>query len=311
LGRRLCSATSRQPQQHATQNDIDGSHQCDCTARPDFFKTDNAFLYGLTPVTLCLVIERMKGAGGFKFLSGISLVCILWAANARGGPPLLTDDPDTPGPNHWEINIAMTSEEEAHQWELGTPLLDMNYGVGEHLQLKYQVPLEVYVPNEGGARVGMANSLAGIKWRFLDQTNGSWLEVSTYPQVEFIYPTSSIQRLQADDGDNLLLPIEMEHQFKSMTAYGEIGYVLNQKRPSEMFYGVADEYEFTEKFSLMAEFYGGFGRDFQENGLTFNIGFRRVLTEHIALIGSAGRAISGPREDAPTFQSYLGLQLTF
>jgi hypothetical protein len=253
----------------------------------------------------------VKDKGGFNFLPAISVACVLWAANVHGGPPLLTDDPDTPGPNHWEINIAMTSEYEAREWQLGTPLLDMNYGVGDHIQLKYQVPLEVYVPQQGGPRVGMDNSLAGVKWRFLDQTNGSWLEISTYPQVEFIYPSSSVQRVQADDGDNLLLPIEMEHQFKSVTLYAEGGYIVNQKRPPEAFYGVAGEYEFSEKFSLMGEFYGGYGPNFQENGLTFNLGFRRALTEHVALIGSAGRAIFGPRADAPAFQSYLGVQLTF
>ena len=78
-----------------------------------------------------------------------------------------------------------------------------------------------------------------------------------------------------------------------------------------MLYGVAAEYEFSEKFSLMGEFYGGFGSDFQENGLSFNLGFRRSLTEHVALIGSAGRAISGPASGRPSFMSYLGLQLTF
>jgi hypothetical protein len=25
---------------------------------------------------------------------------------AQGGPPLITDDPDTPGPRHWEINVS-------------------------------------------------------------------------------------------------------------------------------------------------------------------------------------------------------------
>jgi hypothetical protein len=248
---------------------------------------------------------------GLKFFPGISLGCILWTASVLGGPPLLTDDPDTPGPNHWEINIAMTSEDEAHQWQLETPLLDMNYGVGEHIQLKYQVPLEVYVPAQGGARVGMDNSLAGVKWRFLDQTNGSWLEVSTYPQLEFIYPQSSVARVVADNGDNLLLPIEMEHQFKSLTVYAEAGYILNEYRPPEAFYGVAGEYEFTEKFSLMGELYGGYGPNFMENGLCFNLGFRRSLIEHVALMGSAGRAISGPAGAAPSFMSYLGLQLTF
>lgn len=246
-----------------------------------------------------------------RLLRGVSVACLLWAANALAGPPLLTDDPDTPGPNHWEINIAMTSEAEAHVWQLGVPLLDMNYGVGDHIQLKYQVPMEIYVPPHDGPRIGLDNSLAGVKWRFLDQTNGSPVEISTYPQVEFIYPTSSIERVDADNGDNLILPIEIERQMKSWTVYGEGGYVINEKRPPQAFYGVAAQYDFSEKFSLMGELYGGFGQDFQEQGLTFNLGFRRALTEHVALIGSAGRALFGPQNDTPTFQSYLGIQLTF
>jgi hypothetical protein len=266
---------------------------------------------GLTPWTLSLVIGRVKGKGGFGFFHGVALCGLLWAANALGGPPLLTDDPDTPGPNHWEINIAMTSQVEAQQWQLGTPLLDINYGVGDHIQLKYQVPLTIYVPNNSGARVGMGNSLLGVKWRFIDQTNGCPLEVSTYPQFEFIYPHSSVQRVQADDGHNLLLPIEVEHKFEALTVYAEGGYLINQDREPEVLYGLAGEYEFSEKFSLMGEFYGGLGNEFQENGLSFNLGFRRSLTEHVALIGSAGRAITGPASDAPTFMSYLGLQLTF
>jgi hypothetical protein len=241
----------------------------------------------------------------------LGLGCLLLAMKASGGPPLLTDDPDTPGPNNWEINIAFTSEDEAGYWTLGTPLLDMNYGVGDTIQLKYQVPLTVYVPKDAGARVGMDNSLAGVKWRFIDQTNGSWLEMSTYPQYEFLYPESSIQRVQADNGNNLLLPIEVEHQFKSLLMYADAGVILNSARPPEEWGGIAAEYELTENFSIMAEFYGGAGENFMENGLTFNLGFWRKLTKHAALIGSAGRAIFGPAASTPSFQSYLGVQLTY
>jgi hypothetical protein len=40
------------------------------------------------------------------------LVIALWpaAAWAQGGPPLMTDDPDTPGPGYWEINVATLLE---------------------------------------------------------------------------------------------------------------------------------------------------------------------------------------------------------
>jgi hypothetical protein len=262
-------------------------------------------------LTLCHVFRQWRGVGRIKLFPVTSLACLLWVASAQGGPPLLTDDPDTPGPNHWEINVATTSENLAHEWIFATPLLDMNYGVGEHLQLKYQVQANVLAPEHEGVRAGMGNSLAGVKWRFLDQTNASWLEVSTYPQLEFVYPGSSPRRGLADSGDNLLLPLEVEHQFKPLTVYAEGGYLLNEHRSTEAIYGLAGEYEFSEKFSLMGEFYGGFDRVLQNSGLSFNLGFSRPLTEHVALIGSVGRGIFGPSERAPAFQSYLALQLTF
>lgn len=265
----------------------------------------------MTELTRCHVIQSLRGVRGFGFFAGISVACVLWAASAHGGPPLLTDDPDTPGPNHWEINVAVTSENAAHEWELGTPLLDINYGVGQRIQLSYQVQFNELVRDQAGVSAGMGNSLAGVKWRFVDQTNASWLEISTYPQLEFVYPASSGPRGLADSGDNLLLPIEVEHQFKALTVYAEGGYLWNEYRPMEAWYGLAGEYELSEKFSLMGEFYGGFDRAFENNGLSFNLGFRRPLTEHVALIGSAGRGIFGPAERAPAFMSYLALQLTF
>jgi hypothetical protein len=262
----------------------------------------------LTPGHLIKIVNSVTGVKSFLALA---CACLLWAANSRGGPPLLTDDPDTPGPNHWEINVAATAEHVDRAWELATPLLDINYGVGERIQLKYQAQYNDLAPPQGGARSGMGNSLAGVKWRFLDQTNSCWLAISTYPQLEFVFPSSSPRRGLADRGDNVLLPIEMEHKFESLTVYAEGGYFWNEHDPLAVIYGVAAEYELSEKFSLMGEFYGGFDRDFQNNGLSFNLGFRRTLTEHVALIGSAGRGIIGPALRAPAFMSYLALQLTF
>ena len=233
------------------------------------------------------------------------------AGTAWAGPPLVTDDPDTPGPNHWEINIATVAERVGGDWIMGAPLLDLNYGVGESIQLKFQTQYNILKPDSGGGSSGMGNSLAGVKWRFLDQTNGSWLEISTYPQVEFIVPSSSVQRGLADAGDNLLIPIEIEHKFDKLTMYAEAGYVWNEKEPASEFFGIAGEYELTEKFSVMGEVYGGFDQEFGKTGLSFNLGFHRTLTEHVALIGAAGRGIFGPDDRNPGFASYLGVQLTY
>src|ERR1700730_11610703 len=61
-------------------------------------------------------------------------------AFAQGGPPLLTDDPDTPGPGHWEINIAALMEKTRSQRRVEVPRVDLNYGVGRRIQLKFEMP---------------------------------------------------------------------------------------------------------------------------------------------------------------------------
>ena len=107
------------------------------------------------------------------------------------------------------------------------------------------------------------------------------------------------------------MPIEIEHKFKHLTVYAEGGYFQNEYPPVSALYGLAGEYEFSESFSLMGEFYGGWDRDFQNSGLSFNLGFRRSLIEHVALIGAAGRGICGASQRAPAFMSYLAFQLSF
>lgn len=71
------------------------------------------------------------------------LLLLLGAApslRAEGSPPLITDDPGTPGDGHWEINIGVSTEKRPGARASELPLLDLNYGVGDRLQLKYEVP---------------------------------------------------------------------------------------------------------------------------------------------------------------------------
>ncbi len=69
-------------------------------------------------------------------LSGLSTRAVL----AQGGPPLITDDPGTPGDGNWEINIAFTTKKRRTVRSYETPILDINYGLGDRIQLKYEVP---------------------------------------------------------------------------------------------------------------------------------------------------------------------------
>ena len=57
---------------------------------------------------------------------------------AQGGPPMITDDPGTPGNGKWEINLALAFEHRPGETSYDLPAIDLNYGVGEHVQLTLQ-----------------------------------------------------------------------------------------------------------------------------------------------------------------------------
>src|SRR6266511_3707895 len=84
---------------------------------------------------------------------------------ALAGPPLLTDDTGTPGDKHWEINIAYTLDKRHTEATHQTPVIDINYGVGENIQLKYEIPWVIFHERGIGTRGGIGNSLVGLKWR--------------------------------------------------------------------------------------------------------------------------------------------------
>src|SRR5215831_17745582 len=59
---------------------------------------------------------------------------------AQGGPPMVTDDPGTPGDGHWEINLGAIGTRTPGHWEIAAPDADINYGWGVRVQLKVDVP---------------------------------------------------------------------------------------------------------------------------------------------------------------------------
>ena len=127
---------------------------------------------------------------------------------AQGGPPMVTDDPGTPGPGRWELNFSSIAQRTAGETELDLPFLDLNYGVGQTGQVTWQIPWVTDRPSTGPDGEGLGASLVGFKWRFCDEGDKGW-QVSTFPQVTFLNPGSGSGRrgLAAED-PGLLLPVE-------------------------------------------------------------------------------------------------------
>ncbi|PYS80606.1 MAG: hypothetical protein DMF70_10550, partial [Acidobacteria bacterium] len=103
------------------------------------------------------------------FLVAVCVVSLPRRVMAQGGPPLLTDDPETPGNRHWEINVAWTLSQKQNARLFAIPLIDINYGLGERIQLKAEVPWLVLQDRQRGTQSGIGSTNVGVKWRFLDK----------------------------------------------------------------------------------------------------------------------------------------------
>src|SRR5208283_882693 len=101
-------------------------------------------------------------------LVGLPLLIVCQAAHAQGGPPFRTDDPDTPGNRHWEINMGFIADHNPWNAYYQTPDFDFNYGLGDRIQLKYELPIVSHTDENNVTSTGLGESLLGVKWRFYE-----------------------------------------------------------------------------------------------------------------------------------------------
>ena len=233
------------------------------------------------------------------------------SAFGQGGPPMITDDPGTPGDGNWEINIAWTVEHAGSSTVQQTPLLDAAYGVGDRLQLKLEVPWVVANEPGIGSRDGLGNSNLGVKWRFFDAGEDGWL-ISTFPQVEFRNPgPNSVERGLAEAGTTVLLPFQFERDFSRFAVNFDIGHVWHSKGGGEWFGGVAVGHDAIERLELMAELHADASARIERSALTLNFGARWTATQHGTLLFSAGRNLHNHLSGHDAVVGYLGWQLTY
>lgn len=231
------------------------------------------------------------------------------AVALQAGPPLETDDPDTPGPGRWEINLATEMERRADVWEW-TPLLDINYGVGERVQLKIKPRYAVLDEPDARARSGAGNIQFGVKWRFLDEQPHRFA-MSIYPQMDVNPPGRSDRRGLVDAGADFILPVQIARNFGKTRIYGEAGYGWREHRRDGWIYGIAFEHPIDGALRWTGEIRGGNEGDLGDRELLFNVGLKARLADHVTLVASGGRTLREAPGDPAAVFSYLGLQFTF
>ena len=238
-------------------------------------------------------------------LTGVSVLTV----KAQGGPPMITDDTETVPKGHWEINTAFTIERGADGRLFGTPLLDINYGLGEHLQLKVEVPWLVLHRNGQRGVNGLGNTNIGVRWRFRDEKKKQRVAMSIYPQIQFNNPGPSVRRGLVGKGPEFLMPMQWQTRIGKFALGGDVGYRF-KRGPDELIYGVIIGRELNDRVELMGEIHGtGPRAKLSDSEVVYNLGSRVKITSHVNLIMSAGKTLR--RHFDPRFIGYAGFQINF
>lgn len=238
-------------------------------------------------------------------LAAMALVApTLWAV---GSPPLITDDPGTPGDGNWEINVGISTEKRSGSQLSELPLVDLNYGIGDRLQLNYEVPY-LRLSEDGSPTIcGLGNSAAGVKWRFYDAAEKG-LSASVYPKFEFNNPGSaSTDHGLVEDGTAFRLPFQFEREAGPVTLIWQVGREFRSGGDS-WFYGISAGHNLSEKVEVAVELAGGANAGLHRSNLTANFGVAVGLDKRMSLLFSIGCELHNHDEPRATMVGYVGLQ---
>jgi hypothetical protein len=237
------------------------------------------------------------------------LLSLVVKSPAFAGPPLETDDPDTPGNGQWEINLAAALETRAELEEL-TFQLDINYGLGEQVQLKVKPRVVLIDAPSTGTRSGVGNIQLGIKWRFVDE-DSIGVAMSLYPQIDLNPSGHAVERGLVSDGAEFFLPFEVARTFGRTRLFGEVGLNWREHRDDEWVLGVAAEHPLAQRFRIVTELRGIAPTGTDDYELAVRAGLKWSVSKYWMLLGSLGRTLRELREEPRGDFVFVGIQQTF
>jgi len=263
-------------------------------------------------VVAWIKVAWIKAACILALLPAAMIVALSPPAAAQGGPPYYTNDPGTPGNLNWEINIGYMPFLYDGQSTSHVPDVDINFGVGDRIQLTYENAwLRVQRPSSGtqssGAEFGVGQSNPGVKWRFYD-AGESGLAVSVFPQLFLNNPNAAVRRGITPASQSFLLPFEFTRKFGPVDVDYEIGYQFVHKGPDGWLTGLVIGHDFTPKLEADVEFYSQGTFHPSGNQPTIDVGARYKIHSPVILLVMAGRSLEPARSNQSYFLGYFGLQ---
>ena len=250
----------------------------------------------------------LRAEVAFTVCAVATLLCASPSVLAQAGPPYLTNDPGTPGNANWEINLGAmpTIARGASSYQL--PQIDLNFGVGDRIQLTYEIPYVLQSATGQPTQTGWSNDYYGVKWRFVDEGEGG-LQVSTFPQVEMGGTGHARQAGIVGPGPRYLLPLEVSKRVGPVDLDVEAGYYLPGHGPRERILGIVAGRPVTDRLELDVEIYDDRAYGAWPHSTTMDVGGRYKLGRGFIALFMAGRSVNGLADGQPEFTGYFGLQI--
>ncbi len=245
-----------------------------------------------------------------RFLFLALLVTAARYAFAQGGPPMITDDPATPGAGKWENNLAIAFEHRTNEWSVDAPGIDLNYGWGDHVQLTLQTSVALLKGANPGLIGGLGGTEAAVKWRFLDEET-SGVDMSMFPRVLFHVLRSSVRRGLAENGTRFQIPFQAAKTFGPVVFDVELGPLINSTDRGEFLSGFVAATELSRTTAIMAEVHATSRMNFTRDVVMLNLGWRHTLNKHAVWISSLGHEVHSGTGKPLALIGYCGVQILY
>jgi hypothetical protein len=223
-----------------------------------------------------------------------------------GSPPMVSDDTGTPGAGNIELNLVVNAERDRDGESFDAPLIDLNFGIGERVQLKFEVPYQIEhedaVDGERSRTVrGIGASELGLKYRFYD-ADGTALAL--YPQYAFRTPGGL-----HDQPATWILPLLFNHEWERAALTANVGYEKARGERGNTFASVAVGTRVSPRDALLLELAARELGDHDARAVALDVGWRHQLDEKHAWLFAIGRDIAGAGNDHDHYLATVAFQI--
>jgi hypothetical protein len=213
-------------------------------------------------------------------------------------PPMTGDDTGTPGDGNWEINSRLEGDRARGHDRYELPAIDVNYGIGEDLQVTWELPWVVLRDHGDEAAPGLrahgaGNTTLGLKYRFYDDEE-SGLSLAVGPEVDIRTPRPPGASQAVGEPSSILLPFLLTKDFKeaSLTANASIQKSSDESRASlSAIFGMGTR--LTQRVALLSELSVVDVTSADSRRIALRLGARSKLDENQVIFLAVGIDLNG------------------